>query len=82
LEPLTERGADADYNDPIFRRYTRCGTTIFHTSGQSIKARSDRGLRLCIIATDHSSYEYEMIVKNAKLVVDHAECSGAIEEWA
>ena len=66
------RGAVLDYNDPYFPAlFTRCATTISRICVRSI-LRPERlaGYDCVLIATDHSSYDYDAIVRNAKLVVD------------
>ena len=71
LELLTERGAEVDYNDPYFpalhkmRHYDFSSKRSVELTPQTIAAYD-----CVLIATDHSSYDYEAIVKNAKLVVD------------
>jgi len=71
LELLTERGADVDYNDPYFpalhkmRHYDFSSKRSVELTPQTIAAYD-----CVLIATDHTSYDYEVIVKNAKLVVD------------
>jgi len=71
LELLTERGAKIDYNDPYFpalhkmRHYNFSNMKSVDLTPQSI------GKYDCVlIATDHSNYDYELIAKSAKLVVD------------
>src|ERR1700731_3861691 len=71
MQLLQQRGAELDYNDPYFpklhkmRHYNYENMKSVQLSPQSI-ARYD-GL---VIATDHSSYDYNAIVDGAKLVVD------------
>jgi UDP-N-acetyl-D-glucosamine dehydrogenase len=71
LELLAARGADIDYNDPYFpalfkmRHYDFSNKRSVELSPANL-ARYD----CVLIATDHSSYDYEAIVRNARLVVD------------
>jgi len=71
LELLTERGAEVDYNDPYFPALHKMRHYDF-SSKRSVELtpRTIAAYDCVLIATDHTSYDYETIVKNAKLVVD------------
>jgi len=71
LELLIARGAALDYNDPYFpalfkmRHYN-------YSNMKSVKLSPERlaSYDCVLIATDHSSYDYEAIARNSQLVVD------------
>jgi UDP-N-acetyl-D-glucosamine dehydrogenase len=71
LDLLTARGAKVDYNDPYFaelhkmRHYNFAGMKSVPLSPETL-AQYD----CVLIATDHSSYDYAMIVEASPLVVD------------
>jgi UDP-N-acetyl-D-glucosamine dehydrogenase len=71
LELLSARGAVLDYNDPYFpalhkmRHYDFSNMTSVELSPERLASYD-----CVLIATDHSSYDYEAIVRNSKLVVD------------
>jgi UDP-N-acetyl-D-glucosamine dehydrogenase len=71
LELLSARGAVLDYNDPYFPALHRMRHYDF-SNMRSVELSPDRlaSYDCVLIATDHSSYDYEVIVRNAKLVVD------------
>ena len=71
LELLTERGAQLEYNDPYFPALHRMRHYDF-SNMRSVELTPERlGSYDCVlIATDHSSYDYEAIVRHSKLVVD------------
>jgi UDP-N-acetyl-D-glucosamine dehydrogenase len=71
LELLTGRGALIDYNDPYFPSLFKMRHYDF-SKMRSVELTPDRlGAYDCVlIATDHSSYDYDAIVHSAKLVVD------------
>jgi UDP-N-acetyl-D-glucosamine dehydrogenase len=71
LELLTERGAKLEYNDPYFPALHRMRHYDF-SNMRSVELTPERlGSYDCVlIATDHSSYDYEAIVRHSKLVVD------------
>lgn len=71
LELLTSRGAHVDYNDPYFPALHK----MRHYDFSDLRSVDLTPKRLadydCIlIATDHSSYDYDAIVRHAELVVD------------
>jgi UDP-N-acetyl-D-glucosamine dehydrogenase len=68
---LQKKGAKVEYNDPYVPKSSR----LRGYPGLSLKSVPLTAERLqqadaVIIATDHTSYDYGWIVKNAKLVVD------------
>ncbi|MGH9733106.1 MAG: nucleotide sugar dehydrogenase [Candidatus Acidiferrales bacterium] len=71
LELLTERGAKIDYNDPYFPALHKMRHYDF-SHMRSVDLTPDKlGSYDCVlIATDHTSYDYEAIVRHAKLVAD------------
>ena len=71
LELLTASGAVLDYNDPYFPALHK----MRHYDFSDMRSVSLEPQRLAaydcvVIATDHSSYDYGAIVRDAKLVVD------------
>ena len=71
LELLTSRGAHVDYNDPYFPALHK----MRHYDFSDLRSVELTPKRLAdydcvLIATDHSSYDYETIVRHAELVVD------------
>jgi len=71
LELLTGRGALIDYNDPYFPSLFKMRHYDF-SNLRSVELTPDRlaAYDCVLIATDHSSYDYDAIVHSAKLVVD------------
>jgi len=71
LELLTDRGATLDYNDPYFpalfkmRHYDFSNMRSVNLTPEKIASYD-----CVLIATDHSSYDYDALVRDAKLVVD------------
>src|SRR5450755_3155363 len=71
LELLTERGAIIDYNDPYFPALHKMRHYDFSNMCSVELTPARLGRYDCVlIATDHSSYDYDAIVRDAKLVVD------------
>jgi len=71
LELLAERGAILDYNDPYFPALHKMRHYDFSNKRSVELTPANIAAYDCVlIATDHSSYDYDAIVNNAKLVVD------------
>jgi UDP-N-acetyl-D-glucosamine dehydrogenase len=71
LELLTDRGATLDYNDPYFPTLFKMRHYDF-SAMRSVNLTPEKlaSYDCVLIATDHSSYDYEALVRDAKLVVD------------
>jgi UDP-N-acetyl-D-glucosamine dehydrogenase len=71
LELLTARGALMSYNDPFFPSLFRMRHYDF-SDLRSVELAPERlaTYDCVLIATDHSGYDYDAIVRSAKLVVD------------
>jgi UDP-N-acetyl-D-glucosamine dehydrogenase len=71
LELLTQRGAAVDYNDPYFPALFKMRHYDF-SNKRSVELTAERvaSYDCVLIATDHSKYDYDAIVRDAKLVVD------------
>ena len=71
LELLTQRGALVDYNDPYFPALFKMRHYDFSDKlSVSLTAERLASYDCVLIATDHSNYDYDAIVRDAKLVVD------------
>jgi UDP-N-acetyl-D-glucosamine dehydrogenase len=71
LELLTSRGALLDYNDPYFPALHKMRHYDF-SNMRSVDISAERlaSYDCVLIATDHTSYDYEAIVRDSKLIVD------------
>lgn len=70
IEQLIELGATVDYNDPHVPSTHKMRKYDLQMSSVEITPESLQQYDLVLIATNHSSYDYEMIAKNSKLIVD------------
>src|SRR6266404_1613616 len=71
LELLTARGAKIDYNDPYFPEIQK----LRHYNFEGMKSvqldpKMLAGYDCALIATDHTAYDYPMIVESSQLVID------------
>jgi UDP-N-acetyl-D-glucosamine dehydrogenase len=71
LELLTARGANLDYNDPYFPSLFKMRHYDFsHLKSVDLTPERLASYDCVLIATDHTNYDYDAIVRHAKLVVD------------
>jgi UDP-N-acetyl-D-glucosamine dehydrogenase len=81
IELLSARGAKIDYNDPYFPALHKMRHYDF-SNLRSVELTPERlaSYDCVLIATDHSSYAYEEIVRHAKLVVDTRNATRGVKE--
>jgi UDP-N-acetyl-D-glucosamine dehydrogenase len=71
LELLTARGAKLDYNDPYFPALHKMRHYDFSSLRSVELTPAALGSYDCVlIATDHTAYDYDMIVSSSKTVID------------
>ena len=71
MQLLLERGAKLDYNDPFFPSLHKMRHYDYsQMRSVDINPKALASYDCVLVATDHSSYDYEQIVDAAKLVVD------------
>ena len=70
IELLRQKGARVDYNDPYIPRTHKQRRHDLGMRSRRLSAKMLAGYDVVLISTDHSDYDYEWIVRNAKLVVD------------
>ena len=77
LKLLISKGAKVNYNDPYVPKLALNGHTL---SSQELKEDLLRKADCVVIVTDHSSYDYNWIVKNSQLIVDTRNATREVEE--
>jgi UDP-N-acetyl-D-glucosamine dehydrogenase len=70
IELLKQKGAVVDYNDPYIPRTKKMRMYDLNMDSAPLTKTSLKKYDCVVIATDHSCYDYDLIVKNASLVVD------------
>ncbi len=70
IEMLRKRGAKVDYNDPYIPKTHRQREHDLRMSSKKLDEKMLKGYDCVLIATDHSCYDYNFIVRHASLVVD------------
>src|SRR5271154_6839866 len=81
LELLSERGAILDYNDPYFPALHKMRHYDFsHKRSVDLSPTTLASYDCVLIATDHTSYDYDAIVRDAKLIVDSRNATRRVKQ--
>jgi UDP-N-acetyl-D-glucosamine dehydrogenase len=78
IELLRQKGAKVDYNDPYIPRTHKQRRHDLRMASKKLSGKMLAGYDVVLISTDHSDYDYDWIVKNAKLVVDARNATAAV----
>jgi UDP-N-acetyl-D-glucosamine dehydrogenase len=70
IELLRKAGAEVSYNDPHIPRLQRSRHFCLPLESSPLTAEYLAGQDCILIATDHSAYDYDFIVRHAPLVID------------
>ncbi len=70
IELLREAGAKVDYNDPYIPRTHKQREHDLKMRSKPLSEKMLKSYDCVLIATDHSCYDYDWIVKHSKLIVD------------
>jgi len=70
IELLRDRGAKVDYNDPYIPQTHKQRDYDLKMKSKPLTAAMLKKYDCVLIATNHSAYDYQWIVRNANLVVD------------
>jgi UDP-N-acetyl-D-glucosamine dehydrogenase len=70
MELLQARGVRVDYNDPYFAHLGKMRRYNFQMDSVELTPENLSQYDAVLITTDHSSYDYEFVVRHAQLVVD------------
>lgn len=78
IELLRQKGARVDYNDPYIPKTHKQRRHDLRMTSKTLSAKMIASYDVVLISTDHSDYDYNWIVKNAKLVVDARNATAAV----
>lgn len=70
LELLRKRGAKIAYSDPYFPKFPRMREHSFDLRSVPLTPRAMAAYDCILIATNHSAFDYKLLRKRAKLIVD------------
>jgi len=78
IELLREKGAKVDYNDPYIPKTHKQRQHDLKMVSKKLSAKMLSSYDVVLISTDHSEYDYQWIVTNAKLVIDARNATAAV----
>ena len=70
IKILKKKGAKVSYSDPHVPSFPKMRQYNFNLSSIKLSPQSIKKFDLLLIATNHAKFDYSMIQKNAKLIID------------
>jgi UDP-N-acetyl-D-glucosamine dehydrogenase len=70
MELLVARGAKVEYSDPHVPAFPHMREHRFELKSVPLDAATIAGYDLVLLATDHQAFDYELVRKHARLIVD------------
>lgn len=70
MEKLRDLGAAVDYSDPHIPAFPKTRRHDFNLSSVVLDAESLAGYDCVLLATDHATFDYQLIAAHAKTIVD------------
>ena len=80
MKLLQQQGVVVDYHDPYFSSLHKMREYDFKLSAVEPTAAALQSYDAVLIATDHSSYDYDFIIRHARLVIDTRNATHAVKE--
>nr|HID58454.1 nucleotide sugar dehydrogenase [Desulfobacterales bacterium] len=80
IDLLMKKGAQVLYNDPLIPRLKPTRKYKFNMSSVPIQKEVLQSMDAVLILTDHSAYDYQEIVRHAKLVIDTRNATKDVNE--
>jgi len=74
IESLIDKGAVVEYSDPYFKTIPHTRKYQFELESKALNAEILNSADLVLLATDHDDFDYELIEKEASLIVDTRGC--------
>ena len=70
ISALFDKKADVQYSDPFFPIIPRTRKYKFNLSSVELTASNINSFDLVLISTDHDAFDYDLILKESKVIVD------------
>jgi len=67
---LQKQGANIAYSDPYVPTFPKMRRYLFDLQSEDLTAENLASYDCVLIATNHDDFDYELIKKNAQLVID------------
>ena len=72
IEILESKGAQVDYSDPFVLKLPITRKYKYEMESVELSAKNLNSYDLIVLATDHDSFNYQLIADNSKLIIDTA----------
>ena len=79
IELLRQKGAKVDYNDPYIPRTHKQRRYDLKMASKKLSAAMLRSYDVVLISTAHDCYDFDWIVKNARLIVDTRNAASSVK---
>ncbi|MBT3514570.1 MAG: nucleotide sugar dehydrogenase [Nitrospina sp.] len=79
MELLEEKGAITDYNDPHIPKVKPTRKYKQFVGKKSVPLQKTNQYDCIVVLTDHTSYDFELIVNQSKIIVDTRNACGSIK---
>jgi UDP-N-acetyl-D-glucosamine dehydrogenase len=70
MELLVKKGAQVDYTDPHVPAFPKMREHRFDLKSVRVTPDNIASYEACLLATDHDAFDYPLIQRHAKLIVD------------
>ena len=70
MDMLRSKGAQIAYSDPYVPVFPKLRKFSFYLQSQPLTPESVESFDCILLATDHDDFDYDLIQKNAKIIVD------------
>lgn len=70
MEQLQDNGAIVDYSDPYVPVFPKMRRYSFNLNSVELTSDSVQSYDCVVVATNHDDFDYSMLVKHARLIVD------------
>jgi UDP-N-acetyl-D-glucosamine dehydrogenase len=77
IEIFREKGAEVDYSDHFVPKLPKTRKYKYDMKSVTLDAKTISGYDLVILSTDHSDFDYKLLAKNAKIIVDSRNAFGS-----
>jgi len=70
IEIFVEKGAEVDYSDPYISTLPKTRKYDFDMTSIELSPNTINKYDLVVLSTDHTDFDYKMIIENAKIILD------------
>ena len=70
IDELHEKGADVQFSDPFFNTIPPTRKHTMNLQCKPLTTETLQAVDLALLITDHDQFDYDLIIKNAELIVD------------